>query len=51
MYISDTTPDEANLVGAAEELRMGLRQLGRITGKVGVEEILDVVFSEFCIGK
>lgn len=36
---------------AAEDLRMAGRELGRITGRVGVEDILDVVFREFCIGK
>ncbi|GAB4362978.1 MAG: tRNA uridine-5-carboxymethylaminomethyl(34) synthesis GTPase MnmE [Kiloniellaceae bacterium] len=35
----------------AEELRLALRALGRITGKVDVEDLLDIVFSEFCIGK
>jgi tRNA modification GTPase len=34
-----------------EDLRLALRSLGRITGTVGVEEILDVLFSQFCIGK
>ena len=43
--------NEAMLDIAAEELRTAIRQLGRITGKVGVEEILDVVFKDFCIGK
>lgn len=43
--------NEAMLDIAAEELRIAIRQLGRITGKVGVEEILDVVFKDFCIGK
>ena len=36
---------------AAEELRMAIREVGKITGKVGIEDILDVVFSDFCIGK
>jgi tRNA modification GTPase len=36
---------------AAEDLRLALRALGRITGRVGVEDILDVVFRDFCIGK
>jgi len=36
---------------AAEELRLALRCLGRITGRVEVEELLDVIFKEFCIGK
>jgi tRNA modification GTPase len=35
----------------AEDLRMALRGLGRLTGQVGVEEILDVIFRDFCIGK
>ncbi len=36
---------------AAEDVRMAARSLGRITGRVGVEDMLDVVFSDFCIGK
>ena len=36
---------------AAEDLRLAARALGRITGRVDVEDILDVVFREFCIGK
>jgi tRNA modification GTPase len=35
----------------ADALRGALSALGRLTGRVGVEEILDVVFGEFCIGK
>ncbi len=36
---------------AAEDLRLALRALGRVTGQVDVEEILDRIFSQFCIGK
>jgi len=36
---------------AAEDLRLAARALGRITGHVDVEDILDIVFREFCIGK
>ena len=36
---------------AAEDARLAARALGRITGSVDVEEILDVVFRDFCIGK
>lgn len=48
--------DAANDRGAPIELRAeALRQagdaLGRLTGKVDVEDLLDVIFSEFCIGK
>ncbi|HEX2115729.1 MAG TPA: tRNA uridine-5-carboxymethylaminomethyl(34) synthesis GTPase MnmE [Alphaproteobacteria bacterium] len=35
----------------AEDLRLATRALGRITGRVAVDDILDVVFREFCIGK
>lgn len=34
-----------------EDLRLAMRALGRITGQVGVEDILDTVFSRLCIGK
>ncbi len=35
----------------AEDLRLALRALGRITGRVDVEDLLDVIFGDFCIGK
>ncbi len=35
----------------AVDLRDGLESLGKIVGDVGIEGILDVIFSEFCIGK
>jgi tRNA modification GTPase len=35
----------------AEDLRLAVRGLGRITGRVDVEDLLDVIFGEFCIGK
>jgi tRNA modification GTPase len=34
-----------------EDLRLAMRALGRISGTVGVEDILDTVFGAFCIGK
>ena len=36
---------------AAEDLRLAVRALGRITGSVDVEDLLDVIFRDFCIGK
>lgn len=36
---------------AAEELRLAARALGRLTGRVNVEDLLDVIFRDFCIGK
>jgi tRNA modification GTPase len=34
-----------------EDLRLALRAIGRLTGAVGVEDVLDLVFRQFCIGK
>ncbi len=34
-----------------EDVRLAMRELGRITGKVDVEDLLDIIFSSFCIGK
>jgi tRNA modification GTPase len=36
---------------AAEELRVAAHSLGRLLGRVDVEDILDVIFREFCVGK
>jgi tRNA modification GTPase len=36
---------------AAEELRTAVHSLGRLLGRVDVEDILDVIFRDFCIGK
>lgn len=36
---------------AAEDLRLALRAIGRITGRVDVEDMLDLLFGSFCIGK
>jgi len=36
---------------AVEDLRLAMRELGRITGRVDVEDLLDVIFRDFCIGK
>jgi tRNA modification GTPase len=35
----------------AEDLRLSVRALGEITGRVYVEDLLDVIFRDFCIGK
>ena len=36
---------------AAEEVRLALRALGEVTGRVDVEDVLDRLFATFCIGK
>jgi tRNA modification GTPase len=43
--------DASPLELPAEDLRLAARALGRITGKVDMEEILDAIFREFCLGK
>lgn len=43
---SDRTPELA-----AEDLRLAARALGRITGRIDVEDVLDAIFRDFCIGK
>jgi tRNA modification GTPase len=35
----------------AEEIRLATRSIGRVMGQVDVEQVLDVLFREFCIGK
>jgi tRNA modification GTPase len=36
---------------AAEDVRLALRDVGVITGRVDVEHVLDHLFASFCIGK
>ena len=43
--------DAPEVALAAEDLRLAMRALGRITGTVRVDELLDVIFRDFCIGK
>lgn len=42
---------DADCVLLAEDLRKALLQLGKITGAVSTEEILELIFKQFCIGK
>ena len=35
----------------AEDLRLAARELGRIAGRIEVEDLLDAIFRDFCIGK
>ena len=36
---------------AAENVRLALTAIGRVTGRVDLDDLLDVVFHDFCIGK
>ena len=43
--------DQSEVEVIAEELRSAVNSLGRITGHVDAEDLLDVIFRDFCIGK
>ena len=43
--------DAEELVLAAEELRLAVQSLAAVLGRVDVEDVLDVLFTDFCIGK
>lgn len=42
---------QSHLDVAAEELRESINCIGRITGRIDIEDILDQLFKDFCIGK
>ena len=50
-YTEESSHSDSLLDFSAEALRSAIKELGHVTGKIGVEEILDVVFKDFCIGK
>jgi tRNA modification GTPase len=45
------TANDDKLVLIAEELKIATAALEKLTGKIDVEDVLDVLFDEFCIGK
>ena len=45
------TEDLGEIELASESLRQAALSIGRITGRVDVEDVLDVLFAQFCIGK
>lgn len=49
--LSEALVDELAIEERAEWLRVAAQGLGRITGRVDVEDLLDVIFADFCIGK
>ena len=36
---------------SAEDIRLAAREIGKITGRIEVDEVLDKIFGSFCIGK
>ena len=45
-----TTPREKFTI-RAEDMRAATQAMGEVTGRTGVEDMLDIIFAEFCIGK
>ena len=43
--------DELGIELRAEYVRVALSEIGAVTGFTGVEDVLDMIFAEFCIGK
>ena len=35
----------------SEDIRLAIKEISKIYGKVDIEDILDVIFNDFCIGK
>ncbi len=49
MSVLESGPDLYDI--AAEELRTAIRALEVLVGRIGVEDLLDEIFSSFCLGK
>ena len=47
----DASMHKPDLELRCEELRLAAQALGKITGKIQVDDVLDVIFRRFCIGK
>lgn len=50
-YLEDEAKETADLVICAHHLRKAVREIGMVSGKVSSDQILDVIFADFCIGK
>lgn len=50
-YFELCADEQYDMALAAEEIHKAMRELGRITGHVSTNEILDIIFRTFCIGK
>ena len=48
---SRLTPSSFSIVLAAEELCYAAQAVGRVTGEIGTEDVLDALSKGFCIGK
>lgn len=51
MTVSNCFAGDSDVILAADELRYAAQSIGQITGQIGVEDVLEVIFRDFCIGK
>ena len=49
-YLSEFSFDK-EIELSAEDIRLACREIGKITGRIEVNEVLDKIFGSFCIGK
>lgn len=47
----ETSKESPDVVLISEDLRQASQALGRITGDVDIEDLLDIIFRDFCVGK
>ena len=50
-HLEDFLNNKNDVVINSYNLKLAINELGKILGYVGVEDILDIIFSKFCIGK
>ena len=43
--------NDKNIDLVAEDIRISIKELGNLFGNVDIEDILDIIFSDYCIGK
>ena len=43
--------NDKNIDLIAEDIRISIKELGNLFGNVDIDDILDIIFSDFCIGK
>lgn len=50
-FLEECKGENRDVVILAQYLRSALRQIGKLTGNITTEDLLDVIFKDFCIGK
>ncbi|KOX75975.1 tRNA modification GTPase MnmE [Melipona quadrifasciata] len=51
LYLQKTTVPNYDMAISLQDIRNAARELGKITGSISNEEVLDIIFKNFCIGK